>query len=636
MRKTSLLILAILLFMPLVSSVSINEIMYDPLGDDNNKEFVEVLGTDNLSGYNIGDLASNDSLLLLKFVPGNFSLIVEEGFNHSEINCSIYSAGATIGNNLNNEGDTIFLYYNKTLIDVVQYNNTLAHNNGYSLELVNGSWRESCTTGGSPGMLNCMIANVTNATATINDSNATTNSSTENQTENKTEPSLKLEIILQKTLFVGVVYDSLFRITNLNRTAGSENFVFAAIKYNVTRNNSLVMEDYFNKTINYYSESGTGSLFFEERGNYTLCGAIINSEVPVSACEEFEVINPLTIPCFIEINISSDKEIYEEGETIGIQNTLSNESYPFIIEYWAEDLFGSVLKDMINTSNTNTKSYTPKIDENDKVLLIKNKLVFVGCDNSNPVLESQKMVVVKRKEAIEASSTSTGSTNNNTASTSSSGSTDSSVIINETGKIFSFYTLTKLFKPEIKLYANIKGTGTYEMVLLSNKEEQQQTIIAPKKMNFSVEAEPGLNLYTLMLKKSNKTIETRALVVQLEEKNSSKAINKIVTNATKSKTSNLTSNKTSTSKNASAAKQSKQNNSGQLTLANSKKATSKANSSVALTNLPSSQSISDSLSPLTSDVVYESSNTKALKFAPYLLILLVAMAIAGLLISKRR
>jgi len=81
--------------------------------------------------------------------------------------------------------------------------------------------------------------------------------------ENITQPSFKLEIVIQETLFVGVVYESLFKITNLNRTPGTDNYAFVIVKYNVTKrgtNSSLVIEDYFNKTINYYSSSDTGRL----------------------------------------------------------------------------------------------------------------------------------------------------------------------------------------------------------------------------------------------------------------------------------------------------------------------------------------------------------------------------------------
>ncbi len=150
-------------------AMSINEIMYNPPGSDNNREFVEIYfsgdesgdeeeGTRNLSGYLVGDTSSNDTMELLQLLPSSpFALIVEEGFNYAGINASIYSAGATIGNNLNNNEDTIYLYYsNGTLIDFVTYTSSWGgDSNNRSLErLANGTWRESLQEGGTPGAAN--------------------------------------------------------------------------------------------------------------------------------------------------------------------------------------------------------------------------------------------------------------------------------------------------------------------------------------------------------------------------------------------------------------------------------------------------------------------------------------------------
>lgn len=140
------------------ASLDINEIMYNPSGDDNNREFVEIYSTEslNFTGYIIGDLNSDDTLELLSYVPGEFSLIVEEGFNYSGIGASVYSAGAAIGNNLGNDGDTVSFYYpNGTLIDSVAYDSSLANNNSKTVERrSDGSWGESLVDGGTPGREN--------------------------------------------------------------------------------------------------------------------------------------------------------------------------------------------------------------------------------------------------------------------------------------------------------------------------------------------------------------------------------------------------------------------------------------------------------------------------------------------------
>ncbi len=147
--------------LPYVQGMRINEIMYNPEGDDNNREFVEVFmdAPINLTGYIIADSTSNDTLTLLQWKPSAYALIVEEGFNFTAIDASVYSAGSTIGNNLDNTGDSVTLFMpNGTLQDTVTYNSLLANNNGKSLEFVDGAWLESSTQGGSPGKQNTATA----------------------------------------------------------------------------------------------------------------------------------------------------------------------------------------------------------------------------------------------------------------------------------------------------------------------------------------------------------------------------------------------------------------------------------------------------------------------------------------------
>jgi len=669
-----------ILILPYTLGVNINEIMYNPPGSDNNQEFVEVFGTDNLSDYTIGDLASNDSLELVKFVLGNFSLIVEEGFNYTGINCSIYSVGATIGNNLNNDADMVFLYFNNTLIETVSYDNSMANNNGYSLELINGSWQESCEIGGSPGQKNCKVLD-----ETINESiNETVDDSiNETSEENKTNSGLKLEIVLSETLFLGIIYDSLFKITNLDHVPEVEDNVFVMVRYNVTKNNTLVKEDIFNKTINYYSSSKTGWLFFEEPGNYTLCGVIINTSVLV--CREFAVINPLGIPCFIQLNLSTDKEVYLNQEKVKIKNIISNKSFPYIIEYWIEDLFGEEVKKRYNTSNTNQKTWTAKIVEKDRVFLVKNKLVFVACNNSNPELENEKMIVVKKNKAsigkdddsdssisidfvylpksevfsfgdefkvklsIHKGDTTKSVINVFVKGNSKKVSEETKFYLNkknadynltvnvflkpncenkfsngyydlvieglgkiareeieikenkkgvcneesteEEGEITSFYTRSNKYREKINLYANIKGKGIYKTILQSKIGEQNQIvdINSSEKLKFEVEPGIGTNLFVLELRKDDKVIDIKTLLVELEGEEEKGSLEEKVFSGKDNKT-----------------------------------------------NEKVSTSVNYSLAPITGGVVYESNNVKIVRYAPYLLCFVLALVIVGLILSKRR
>lgn len=149
-------VLGLILFSSVVlAEVRINEIMYDPSGSDNNKEFVEVYSNEgDLSGWVIGDESSNDSLILLKQGTGDYYLIVEEGFDYSSLSCSIYSAGAAIGNGLDNDGEVISLYENNSQRDSTDYDNSKANGNGKTWEWTGEGWEESLVLGGSPCELN--------------------------------------------------------------------------------------------------------------------------------------------------------------------------------------------------------------------------------------------------------------------------------------------------------------------------------------------------------------------------------------------------------------------------------------------------------------------------------------------------
>ncbi|QQG39256.1 MAG: lamin tail domain-containing protein [Candidatus Woesearchaeota archaeon] len=155
MIKEILLILVFLLIIPNSYAFVINEIMYNPEGDDNNNEYLEIILDSyiNLSGYKIQDSISEDSLQELQYVNNNFALIVEEGFNFTGINSSVYSVGATIGNNLNNDNDLVILKdSNDSILNAVSYSNSWgADGNGKSLCRLpdeEGLWKECVKTPG--------------------------------------------------------------------------------------------------------------------------------------------------------------------------------------------------------------------------------------------------------------------------------------------------------------------------------------------------------------------------------------------------------------------------------------------------------------------------------------------------------
>ncbi len=125
-----------LLFAPFLCGFQITEIMYDPEGNDNNQEYVELFtnGTP-LSDVLFEDLASSDTLTLLQEFATPYTLIVEEGFNLTDLNITAYTTGATIGNNLNNDRDLVLFRDNESVLDAFFYVGSRdgAQNDGHAL-----------------------------------------------------------------------------------------------------------------------------------------------------------------------------------------------------------------------------------------------------------------------------------------------------------------------------------------------------------------------------------------------------------------------------------------------------------------------------------------------------------------------
>ncbi|MBN1792195.1 hypothetical protein JW826_00715 [Candidatus Woesearchaeota archaeon] len=503
---------------PVSGAVLISEIMYNPMGNDNNLEFIEVLGTDDLTSYVFGDSSSNDSLETLKFVPGNFSLIVEEGFDHSGINASVFSAGATIGNNLNNDADEVFLYLGSVVAASAGYDGGLANGNGYSLELVNGEWLESCVVGGSPGSENCAEEpplEEDEGDLEEDEEGDEAGEDEEHPDVNASSPAVKLEIVLPDEIYLGLIYDSLFKVTNLNHTSGVESFLNVTVFYNVTRDGELVVEGVFSKIINAYSASRTGELFVDSLGSYTLCGWTMDLK---AACKTVNATDPSMVPCFVELGLALDKERYEDGDRVRIKNSLvswsvnhsgagddrvvlgdETEEFPFLIEYWVEDLFGDEAKKRVSTANTAEKSWTPRIDERDRVFVAHNRLVFVACNNSNSKVSNEVLFIVRNPgwKPVKASLV-------------------KNVTAQKHGQISSFYTRTRNWRETISLYANVKGSGSMTALLRSKEKDIARAVNESEKFSVEAPAEPGKNLYLLELYEKDKLVDAKSLVVELK------------------------------------------------------------------------------------------------------------------------
>ncbi len=155
------LFIVILLTKTISAEIVINEIMYDPLSNGYDAEYIEIFSENslNLSGYVIEDLNGNDALTEAKHIDSNHMLIVGTGFNYTNINATIYVCENTkIANGLNNGGDVLILKDTEgEIVEAVHYFDFWgANGNGFSLCKIpdsEGFWQECQTTPGSTNSL---------------------------------------------------------------------------------------------------------------------------------------------------------------------------------------------------------------------------------------------------------------------------------------------------------------------------------------------------------------------------------------------------------------------------------------------------------------------------------------------------
>jgi hypothetical protein len=370
------------------SSVVINEIMYNPEGNDAGREWVEFYnnGSDSvdIEGWKFFESGKHHELSLINgsyiIGAGNYAIIAEDwalflsdyGFNGTLLDSSWPSLG--------NSGEFIAIKNSSFyIVDWVNYSPDYGGGNGKSIVRSASGWSESTEDGGSPGKENNI-----------------------SKIQQQPDKGLKLEVFLDKTAYVGIEYTALFKVQNLNHVSGIEDDINLTIGYNIAFNKSAVNHGtVFIEALNSFKTSSTGFFLPIEEGNYEITGWIVNSTIEdadLSDDADYKLINVIdanSIPCNITLDISIGEKIYENLESIKFHNKLNDESYPYTIEYWIEDLFGAVFKGKLNTTNTNQKTWKTDIKESDRVLFIKSR-VFPKCNDANTSDNSaEKMFIVR-------------------------------------------------------------------------------------------------------------------------------------------------------------------------------------------------------------------------------------------------
>lgn len=223
-----------------------------------------------------------------------------------------------------------------------------------------------------------------------------------------------------------VVYKSTFSLSNSGENIaikkGSE--IIDEINYTLLIENINITEGY---SLEYYSNywrtsellnGNPGELIFEENvsGNNTVIENSTNITNTIDDNSTNNTINTTNITtdnyCNIALNIliKNSSTIYENDVSIKFQNKLMKENYTnideeYVIDYWVEDLFGNIIKNKISTNNQDEKSFTPKIEEPDKILVIKNMLKNISCNLSNTSdVSGERIILIKNSKYSETKS----------------------------------------------------------------------------------------------------------------------------------------------------------------------------------------------------------------------------------------
>lgn len=394
-------LLLLLLTLPLSYAASISEIMYNPEGDDDNYEWVEIYNNGsadyNISGLMIGDMSSNDTLLKLQggeiLHPGGYAIVGESGINLSLYqNATVFSAGSSIGNGLGNANDTVFLYLNNTLLDRVNYS---------SLQGGNGNGKALCRIPDAGQLAEC---------------EPTPSAANKNGTD-MAAGNARLSVYLGAAT-VNRSYTSLFSISIDNKSCQATDNV--SVSYNITELSRTVKQGAFTRSVGCSAESGTGEWKPESSGNFTLCGIITQSSSADSiksdnaACANISVLTPSSLACALKLWIESE-DILDAGSPASYRiivndTSCGNISHAISVSYGIEDIFGAVERNETTEQSMGCfldiqRQWTPERTSGAKAFLIKAGIANAYCsdpdadDNLNSRLVAVKGMTEPEKES---------------------------------------------------------------------------------------------------------------------------------------------------------------------------------------------------------------------------------------------
>ena len=367
-----MVLLLIIFLVPCSYGIHIIEVLPNPIGDDNNKEYVKIYSEEyvDLTSYFIGDEASNDTLVMLQQVNSSYSFIVEEGFNYTGINASIYSAGATIGNNLGNSADSVYLFFpNKTLIDSFSYTSTTE---GICFKKYDNRWITGNCGSGFDEPINEPTKTVHNI--------------------------LKISSLLPENSYINQTIIKGFRVDHLGTGK-----IDASLTYTIYFNETILKkETIVLENITRYRTKNTIDVTFPSAGEYVICGSVDGREeedyTDNTACGNITVIDYATLLCDRSLSIAINQTVFQNRKPVSYDFVVEGNytEIPFTISYYIEEFTGEIVKELQNTSTDSMKHWTPSIKKEYGLYTIHAELIETGCNDSNSTNDkAETNIIVK-------------------------------------------------------------------------------------------------------------------------------------------------------------------------------------------------------------------------------------------------
>lgn len=446
--------------------IAITEILYNPHGNDNNQEFVEVFLSEpfSLEGYMFGDIASNDTLTLLKYVnDSSYAVIVEDGFSLERIaliNASFYHTGSTLGNNLNNDKDAVFLFTplasgGMLLANVMYGDGQILALEGFSLERNVSGYFQSALEGGTPGEENSVIHSIVHDVVVVEDEGelsfelevngreiTVTNGTDddiefvknttlkdeddEDDKEEKDNDILKnenamfsLATTLPKEVYTNITYRNLFSVRNKQYVRGSNATVDVLLNYSLVKVplegddiSDLSITTVVLDGIKSSRRVGTGELIVQDAGVYTLCGTVSNAGLTdntnntmgslgsyLTVCGNFSFQSAKDVLCDITLEMVPEKMVYSSDEKVSFVPKVNDQRFPLTLRYWVTDLFNTTLQKPKITQRFTKKTYTHDLEQRVDVFVLHGELEEVPCTEVNISNNAASTLVIVKSDA---------------------------------------------------------------------------------------------------------------------------------------------------------------------------------------------------------------------------------------------